>query len=112
MSQDRPAPHDLHYAPPAPAWSGPVSTAVGAMAVLWITAGLAIFLLSDDKAEGARALKLVLLTCVPSTLVGLILGLAGRARRGAWASAGIILNGLVLLAAGTVVVGSYWRHFV
>jgi hypothetical protein len=104
-------PHDLQYAPPAPAWSGAVSAAVGAMAMLWISAGLAILFLSNDKAEGARAMKLVLLTCVPSTMVGLVLGLAGRVRGSAWSLAGVVLNGLVLAAAAALVVATYWRHF-
>jgi hypothetical protein len=74
--------------------------------------GMAILLLSDDKAEGARAMKLVLLTCVPSTLVGLVLGLAGRVRGAAWAMAGVILNTLVLAAAAALMVATYWRHFL
>ena len=100
----------LDYAPPAPAWSGAVSAAVGAMAVLWMAFGLALLVLADDRGEGARAMKLVLLACVPSTFVGLLLGLADGSRRARWAITGIALNGLVLLSAGGLLAMAWWNR--
>ena len=98
----------LNYAPPAPPrWAGAVSAAVGAMAVLWLSAGLALYLLGDDPAAGAKAAKYVLLACVPSSLVGVILGGAGLRAGSRLAVAGLATNGLTLLAALATAVLAY-----
>ena len=102
----------LDYAPPAPPrWAGAVSAAIGAFGLIWLAMGLALWQLDGDGAAGAKALKYVLLACVPAALVGLILGLAGRLGRSRLALAGTAMNALVLLAAAAVVLASYWTAF-
>ena len=110
MSDD-PKP-DLDYAPAAPPrWSGMVSAAVGAFSLMWLSAGLVIFLLSDDKAAGAKAAKYVLLACVPSSLVGVILGAAGLRVGSRLAIYGLVANALTLAAAAGVIVLTYFVAF-
>ena len=107
----RPRPPLDDALPAPPRWAGAVSAAVGALGVVWLAMGLALWQLGGDPAAGAKALKYVLLACVPAALVGLILGLAGRAARGRFAVVGIALNALVLLAAAAVVLASYGAAF-
>ena len=109
MSDPKPA---LDYAPPPPPkWSGMVSAAVGCFALMWLAAGLLIFFLSDDKAAGAKAAKYVLLACVPSSLVGTILGAAGLRVGGRFAALGLAANLLTLATAAAVVVFTYFFAF-
>ena len=68
--------------------------------------GLGIFLLSADP-DGARAAKAVLLACIPSSLIGTVLGLAGLQTSRRWGMAGTLLNGLVLLTSAGFIVATY-----
>ncbi len=107
MQQHPDEPRPLNYALPAPRWTGSVSAAVGAMGILWLSMGIALWQ-TGDPAAGARALKYVLLACIPSTLVGLVLGLAGMSARARLAAAGVAMNGLVLVTAAGVLIYAYW----